>query len=165
MKIGLLISFIFFLVISCLSQHCSWDCKGIVLLNWESNHKFDSYNIFLVNEKHEPIYLITTNDTIVSKFELYSWWKKRQTNVMVKDPSAVYDTAYHFAENRIITLFNWCNYQTEKLFVQITSKTIPIKHYYFPITYKQKIHLHNTELWKNKSASEFDKHYVVNIRF
>ncbi|MBS1628001.1 MAG: hypothetical protein JSR09_00435 [Bacteroidetes bacterium] len=165
MKFGLLLFFTFFLVANCFSQHCPWDCKGIVVLSWESSYKFNNYNILLVNEKHDPVYLLTTNDSIVSKFELYSWWKERQKNIIIKDPSAVYDTAYHFVENKIITLFNWCSYQSEKLFVQITSTTTPIKHYYIPITDKQKIHLHNTQLWKNKNASEFDKRYVVRIQF
>jgi hypothetical protein len=76
-----------------------------------------------------------------------------------------YDTVFHFAEGSPVTLYNFCDYHNQDLFVEVKSKSNPSQKHYFKLNIDQKFHLHEMRDWQEKTPATFDPKFKRMIRF
>ena len=149
------------------SQHCPWDCMGMVILDWPAEKKSADYGITLVDLNKNPVKENSTKEAKSSSFMLYELLLEERLKGVQEHQHQWYryDTSYYFAKGSLVAFFNHCNYYGKVLQVCIQSRNDPGEIYYIPVPDVAMIHLHQTELWHHKTPSEFDAKFKMKIRF
>ena len=147
-----ILSFLVFGIISGLpsfSQHCPWDCSGMILLQTNiPKEKLYKLQPVLVDENKKEI-----TDTVYGTgkdtydkcaFLSYEDFTAYRTQRIKVHHWYQYDTFYHFTKGGYIVKYNFCQYRNQKLYLRFQDPdTTTVTFRYLEIPQDKRMHLHN----------------------
>ena len=149
MKQALLPFFGFLVFFKGFSQHCPWDCSGMIIVETPvAKGMVYKLEPVLVDEERRVIVdtMYGTDKPTYDRCDLlfYDDFTKQRTKKIVIHHWYEYDTFYHFAAGRYIIKYNFCEYQDKKLYLRYSDPSSRSKVYhYIEIPGNIRIHLHD----------------------
>lgn len=153
MRMILLLALLGLVPLSGRTQHCPWDCAGLVLLETDLPQSFFYY-------MHPALISIPkgVNKDSALRFHYRSQydkpvlsWPDFKAEVMKGHPgdhSYRYDTLYHFAAGRYLVRFNFCEAASELLFIRFMNPySRGVKYHYIEVPDSARISLCRHNNW------------------
>ena len=151
--------FLFFFSLQSYSQHCPWDCSGMLLLKTEiTATEFSSlYPVLVDKEKHivvDTVYGTGKDSYDTCRVLFYDDFIKYRTGRIKTHYWYGYDTAYHFAKDLYLVRYNYCKFNRDggdELFIRYNDPSgLPGTFRYIPVPAESGIHLHDHRLQMNR---------------
>ncbi len=141
------------------SQHCPWDCSGMVIVETPvANEKMNKLKPVLVDEEKNVITdtIYGTDQPTYDRCDLLSYddFTKMRTQKIAIYHGYEYDTFYHFAAGSYMVKYNFCEYRDKKLYLRYIDPNSKSKVYrYIEVPANSRIHLHdyNSQLRERKT--------------
>lgn len=131
------------------SQHCPWDCSGMILLQTNiPKEKLYKLQPVLVDENKNEITdtVYGTGKDTYDKCEFLSYedFTAYRTKKIAIHYWYGYDTFYHFTKGGYIVKYNFCKYEGKKLYLRFrNTKSVTSGYQYIEIPGDKRMHLHN----------------------
>lgn len=155
---------LFLISLNANSQHCPWDCSGMLLLKTNiSPAEFRSLSPVLV-DKYKRIVMDTiygtgldTYDTC--RFLFFDDFQLYRTERIKTHYWYGHDTSYHFARGLYLVRYNYCKFGLRgngEVFIRYNDPSgLPDSYRYLPVPDSSGIHLHDLYLQLNRR--EYDE--------
>ena len=159
MKQALLSFFGVLIFLRSFSQHCPWDCSGMIIVETPvAKGMVYKLEAVLVDEEKKVIVdtMYGTDKPTYDRSDLLSYddFTKERTKKIAIHHWYEYDTFYHFAAGHYIVKFNFCEYQDKRLYLRYSDPSFKSKVYqYIEIPATNRVHLHdyNSQLRERKT--------------
>lgn len=160
MKSNFLIAIYLFFTAPAFSQHCPWDCSGMIILETSiPQNKIYGQQPTLVDENKkevvDTIYGTGLDTHDHSEFLSYEDFTALRTKKIAVHHWYRFDTVYHFTKGKYLVRFNFCKYTGKKLYLRYSDRyTRGLRYHYIEIPGDRRIHLHDyyRELNSRKTA-------------
>ena len=159
MKQALLSFFGALIFLSSFSQHCPWDCSGMIIVETPvAKGMVYKLEPVLVDEEKKVIVdtMYGTDKPTYDRCDFLSYddFTKQRIKKIAIHHWYEYDTFYHFAAGHYIVKFNFCEYQDKRLYLRYSDPSSKSKAYqYIEIPAVNRVHLHdyNSQLRERKT--------------
>ena len=159
MKKALLSFFGVLILLKSFSQHCPWDCSGMIMVETPvAKGMVYKLKPVLVDEEKRVIVdtMYGTDKPTYDRCDLlfYDDFTRQRTKKITIHHWYEYDTFYLFAAGRYIVKYNFCEYQDKKLYLRYSDPSSKSKVYsYIEIPENVRIHLHdyNSQMRERKT--------------
>lgn len=151
--------FLFLISLNAYSQHCPWDCSGMILLKTDvTPAEFKSLNPVLVDRDKrmvvDTIYGTGLDTYDTCRFLFYDDFQQYRTEKIKIHYWYRHDTAFHFANGYYLVRYNYCKFQKDgegTLFIRYNDPSgEPGAFRYLPVPAESGIHLHDHRLQMNR---------------
>ena len=152
-RIPVIVLFLFSL--KAYSQHCPWDCSGMLLLKTDiSSTEFNSLNPVLVDKEKrivvDTVYGTGKDTYDTCRFLFYDDFIQYRTGRIHVHYWYAHDTAFHFAKGHYLVRYNYCKFKQDgqgELFIRYNDPSgLPGAYRYLPVPAERGIHLHDHRL-------------------
>lgn len=154
---NLLFVFSLLSVLPVFSQHCPWDCSGLILLQTGiPKERLYQLQPVLVDENKKEIinkmYRTEAGTRDAFSFLTYEDFTTSRIKNIKLNNWYRYDTAYHFAKGKYLVRYNHCDYYGKKLYLRFTDPyTLGLTYRFIEIPESKRIHLHSYSGMLNKN--------------
>lgn len=151
--------FLFLISLNANSQHCPWDCSGMLLLKTNiTATEFSTLNPVLVDKGKQvvvdTIYGTGLDTYDTCRFLFYDDFQQYRTERIKTHYGYGHDTAFHFAKDHYLVRYNYCKFQKDgegELFIRYNDPSgEPGAYRYLPVSAESGIHLHDHRLQMNR---------------